>query len=253
MIMSFKQRKIKFKPRKNLNHNSYTGIIDTDHVHDIAGTIMVSLVSRRLLLLNESKRGLELFGLASAIASSASLCRSLFVMESSNITVDANYLVSLLKPLYSPEGTSRRTVEETLIDNFKDFLMGLEDEKMTGYTEMVAWSSHDHLEDEEPHQEDPVNQSVEEENPQFFHSAELTPSGVLGWLTGERHRPVNGDDLAITVMFNHDCSEKNPNHMQCLFPSRAKAVTLPVNHIKESEDFTRTFLPAYCKGQAFGR
>ena len=119
--------------------------------------------------------------------------------------------------MYSPEGTSRRTVEETLIDNFQDFLMGLEDEKMTGYTEMIAWSSHDYLEDEEPHQKDPVNQSVEEENPQFFHSAELTPSGVLGWLTGQRHRPVNGDDLAITVMFNYDCFEKNPNHSVC-FP-----------------------------------
>ena len=233
----------------------YSGIIDTDHVHDIIGTIMVSLVRRRLLLLNEFKRGLELFGLASAVASNASLCRSLFVIESSNITVDANYLVSLLKPLYSPEGTSRRTVEETLIYNFQDFLMGLEDEKMTGYTEMIAWSSHDYLEDEEPHQKDPVNQSVEEENPQFFHSAELTPSGVLGWLTGQRHRPVNGDDLAITVMFNHDCFEKNPNHSVC-FPvvsACAKAVTLPVNHMKESEDFTRTFLLAYCKGQAFGR
>ena len=207
----------------------YTGIIDTDHVHDIIGTIMVSLVRRRLLLLKEFKRGLELFGLASAVASNASLCRSLFVIESSNITVDANYLVSLLKPLYSPEGTSRRTVEETLIYNFQDFLMGLEDEKMTGYTEMIAWSSHDYLEDEEPHQKDPVNQSVEEENPQFFHSAELTPSGVLGWLTGQRHRPVNGDDLAITVMFNHDCFEKNPNHSVC-FPvvsACAKAVTLP--------------------------
>ena len=68
----------------------YTGIIDTDHVHDITGTVMVSLVSRRLLLLNEFKRGLELFGLASAMASNASLCRSLFVIESSNITVDAN-------------------------------------------------------------------------------------------------------------------------------------------------------------------
>ena len=136
----------------------YSGIIDTDHVHDIIGTIMVSLVRRRLLLLNEFKRGLELFGRASAVASNASLCRSLFVIESSNITVDAKYLVSLLKPLYSSEGTSRRTVEETLIYNFQDFLMGLEDEKMTGYTEMIAWSSHDYLEDEEPHQEDPVNQ-----------------------------------------------------------------------------------------------
>ena len=60
--------------------------------------------------------------------------------------------------MYSPEGTSRRTVEETLIDNFQDFLMGLEDEKMTGYTEMIAWSSHDYLEGEEAHQKDPVNQ-----------------------------------------------------------------------------------------------
>ena len=232
----------------------YTGIIDTDHVRDITGTIMVSLVSRRLFFLNEFKQGLKLFGLASAVMSNADLCRSLFVMDLSHITVDANYLVSLLKPLYSPEGTSRRTAEETLIDNFQDFLIGLEDEKVTGYSEMIAWSSHDHLQEEEPHQEHPLNQSVEE-NPQFFQSAELTPSGVLGWLTGQRHRPVNGEDLAITVMFNHDCFQDNPNHNVC-FPvvsACAKVVTLPVNHMKESEDFTRIFLLAYCKGQAFGR
>ena len=120
---------------------------------------------------------------------------------------------------------------------------------------MIAWSSNDYLEEKEPHQEDPVNQSVEEGNPQLLHSAELKPSGVLGWLTGQKHRPVNGDDLAITVMFNHDCFQKNPNHSVC-FPvvsACAKAVTLPVNHMKESEDFTRTFLLAFCKGQAFGR
>lgn len=55
----------------------YTGTIDTDHVHDITGTIMVSLASRRLLFLNEFKRGLELFGLVSARASNAALCRNL--------------------------------------------------------------------------------------------------------------------------------------------------------------------------------
>ena len=120
---------------------------------------------------------------------------------------------------------------------------------MTGYTKMIAWSSHDYLQDEEPHQEGPVNQSVEEQI-----STELTPSSVLGWLTGQRHRPVNGDHPAITVMFNHDCFERNPDHSVC-FPvisACAKAVTISGNHMKESEDFTCTFLLAYCKGQAFG-
>lgn len=40
----------------------------------------------------------------------------------------------------------------------------------------------------------------------------LTLVGVFGWLTGQQHRPVNGDDLAITVLFDHICVQRNQVH-----------------------------------------
>ena len=238
--------------QETILEHGYTGIVDLEHVNDITGTVMVSLVSRRSLYLKEFGKGLELFGLASAIKGNVDQCKKLFVDDTNVNIVDANYLVSVLKPLYLQEGTSKRIIEEGVIDNFQDLLMRMEDENMTGHSEMMAWNHEDKLQDEEPCE---THHSDKEESLEHFHSAELTPSGVLGWLTGQQHRPVNGDNLAITVMFDHDCVQKNPKHSVC-FPvvsACSRLVTLPVNHMRDPEDFTRIFLLAYCKGQAFGR
>ena len=179
-------------------------------------------------------------------------------MNDTNVNiVDANYLVTMLKPLYSQEGTSKRIIEEGVMDNFQDLLMKMEDENMIGHSEMMAWNYQDKLRDEELHvtNQSEAEDSPAEESPEHFHSAVLTPSGVLGWFTGQKHRPVNGDDLAITVVFDHDCLQRNPKHSVC-FPvvsACSRVVTLPVDHMKDPEDFTRIFLLAYCKGQAFAR
>ena len=47
--------------------HGYTGVVDLEHIHDITGTVMVSLLSRRSLYLKEFGKGLELFGLASTM------------------------------------------------------------------------------------------------------------------------------------------------------------------------------------------
>ena len=49
-------------------------------------------------------------------------------------------------------------------------------------------------------------------------------TGVLGWLTGQRHRPIDGDPLTIIVNFDHDCLDRNPQHTIC-FPRVAACVT----------------------------
>ena len=214
---------------------------------------LVSFVSRRSLFLKEFAKGLELFGLATAVKRNVDLCKKLFVNDTDANNVDAHYVVSVMKPLYSPEGTSRRVTEEGVIDNFQDLLMQMEDENMTGYSEIMAWNQEDNLQDEDQHE---AQQSEAEDtcSPAQFHSAMLTPAGVLGWLTGQRHRPINGDELAITVMFDHDCLQRNPKHGIC-FPvvsACGRVVTLPVNHMATPEDFKSVFTLAYCKSQAFG-
>ena len=116
--------------------------------------------------------------------------------------VDANYLAGLLRPQYSPEGSSRKLLEEKVVDHLQDFLLSLEDDNITGYSAPMAWNY------EESHLQDKVEFAAEEQ----FHSPDLTASGVMGWLTGQRHREMNGQKVKITVKFDHECKIRNPNH-----------------------------------------
>ena len=90
---------------------------------------------------------------------------------------------------------------------------------MSGYKEALAWNH------------DAADNDVED----HFQAADLTPAGVLGWLT-------------VGVMFDHDCLARNPSHTICFPLVRAcgREITFPVNHMKSSEDFRNVFLLAYC-------
>lgn len=82
---------------------------------------------------------------------------------------------------------------------------------------------------------------------------DLTPAGVLGWLTGQKHKPISGEQISVTVKFDHDCLVRNPKHQIC-FPvvkACAKEVTFPVAHMKTQEAFNEVFMLALSKGQSF--
>ena len=86
-----------------------------------------------------------------------------------------------------------------------------------------------------------------------FEMASITPSGVLGWLTGQQHKPLNDDPLNITVDFDHECMSRNPNHTIC-FPTVGactRVVTFPVAHMIDTAKFRNVFLFAFCKGGVF--
>ena len=139
--------------------------------------------------------------------------------------VDANYVFPLMKPCYSVEGSTRKEVEESVMDSFQDVLISLEDEqKISGYTEALTWN-YDDGEDRRSERQQSVKQPPEE-----FQTADVYVAGVLGWLTGQRHRPIDGDPLTIIVNFDHDCLDRNPKHTIC-FPRVAacgRELTLPV-------------------------
>lgn len=220
--------------------HGYTGIIDHDHKEDVIGTMQLSIMTKRLLYMKEFCEGLKLYGAYDVIRGNASLCKPLFV-KGSNQVVDANYVFSLVNPSYSEQGSSKRPLEEAVIDNLQDFLMSLEDEQITGYSEPVAWKDFN----------DTNTESSEVER---FQSMDTTPSGVLGWLTGQKYRPLNGEPLNVTALFDHDCFTRNPNHTIC-FPRVAacsKEITFPVSHMKTPEQFKHVLLLAMCKGNAFG-
>jgi hypothetical protein len=188
--------------------HGYTGIINADNVDAIIATVMISMISRRLLYLSEFLKGLELFDVAANVTQHPSIFKEAFV-NTNRGKVDANYVVSLFSPVHSPEGTSRRHIEEQIVDCFQDFLIQLEDNKVSGYSEAIAWKNQD--------EQDESVACGSDEHQECFQSADLTPAGILGWLTGQKHAPINGENLKITIQFNHNCMEANPSHKIC-FP-----------------------------------
>ena len=224
--------------------HGYTGTIDEAHMEEIVNSVIISIIVKRLVFLKEFMEGLKLFGVADAIKKQPQACKPLFTRDSQSLhAIDANYLVSILRPEYSPKGSTRQLVEESLMDYFQDFVYSLEDDKnICGFSEAVAWN------------EDQGVGSLDVEPVEQFSTADLTPGGVMGWLTGQKHKPLNGETLEIAVRFNHDCVENNPSHMIC-FPivgACAKEITLPVAHMRSQKEFSDVFLMAFCKGQAFG-
>ena len=66
----------------------------------------------------------------------AIVCKDLFVIGQ-NKAVDANFVVSCMKPCYSETGSSCRAIEEMLVTTLKSLVISLQDEHVTGYTEAV--------------------------------------------------------------------------------------------------------------------
>jgi len=88
--------------------------------------------------LKEFKKGLELFGLSNILSEHPELSRELFVIDKVQ-EVDANYLLALIHPEYSPECSSRRHLEEQSMDYLQDLLFSMEDDKVTAHTCPIAW------------------------------------------------------------------------------------------------------------------
>ena len=81
----------------------------------------------------------------------------------------------------------------------------------------------------------------------------MSAAGVFQWLTDQRHKPVNGEKITVTVEFDHDCLERDPQH-SLNFPTVGacwRVITIPVAHMNSTENFKKVFLTAYCKGQVF--
>ena len=166
--------------------NGYSGQVTNDHVQEIISSIKVSFVSRRSLYMNEFKVGLNTYGLGDLISSHPDICKKLFLQDYYAESVpDGNYLTSLLTPRYSPEGTSKRLVEESLMDHMQDLLISFEDKKITGISAAVAWRD-----DDDEVVETCATGNTDEE---VLETADLSVAGVMGWLTGQKHSQAYGE------------------------------------------------------------
>jgi hypothetical protein len=226
--------------------NGYSGQVTNDHVDEIISSIKVSFVSRRSLYMNEFKVGLNTYGLGDLISSHPDICNKLFLQDYHAETVpDGNYLITLLRPRYSPEATSKRSVEESLMDHMQDLLISFEDKKITGMSAPVAWRDDD---DEIVETCATGNAETEE----VLETADISVAGIMGWLTGQKHKEAYGAKPTITVHFDHGCLERNPKHTVCypLVGACGRDLTLPVAHMRTKEQFEEIFVTGFCMGQA---
>ena len=103
-----------------------------------------------------------------------------------NDAVDANYLFSSLHPEHAKEGSSQRKVEESTMDLLQDFLFCLEDHlnvNCFGYAEAMASC-------------EGTGKKVPAGCKEELRLPDLTPAGVLGWLTGQKHKPISGEQIS---------------------------------------------------------
>eukprot|EP00794_Sanderia_malayensis_P011620 gene11620-12817_t len=227
--------------------NNYTGPINQDHCEDIIKSLKVSFVSQRQIYMSEFSTGLNAYGLKDLIIKSPEICSKLFVINKMNQNPDANYLFSIISPVYSTAGSVRRKIEEETMDLFQDMLLQIEDTKVCGHEVAVAWQDFEEAEESE---------NASNEMMDRYQSPEVSIPGIMGWLTGQQHKPIDpGEPFQIICNFDHDCLVRNPVHKLC-FPvvgACGRELTLPVKHMQTADTFFDVFIMAYCKGNSFGR
>ena len=81
--------------------NSYTALVDDEHIDEIVGSVMIS---KRIMYLKEFTQGLSLYGVDELLSKAPDLCKSFFVQGLIQDTIDANYLFSCMQPEFSDPG-----------------------------------------------------------------------------------------------------------------------------------------------------
>ena len=228
--------------------HGYTGIIDQKFIQDIVNSLKVRFVSDRMLYMQEFKKGQDIYGLGDLIQRNPDVCRPFFVKDfKKDLVPDADYLFSLMEPIFSEEGSTKRVIEESIMDYIQDLLIALEDTSVSGYSAPVAWNY-------DESQNDPSTPAEDAEG--LFETADMSVGGVIGWLTGQRHKHVSRKEKpTITINFDHECLLRNPNHKICfpLIGACGRELTIPVLHMSKAENFKELFVMAYCKGQSFAK
>ena len=166
---------------------------------------------------------------------------------------DGDYLFSLLKPKYSPESTTRRVLEESMMDHLQDLLISFEDREIPSKAVVTAWNADN--DDDLKGVDVEASQSISGTAEETLAEADLTVAGIMGWLTGQKHKPMFDQKSAITVHFDQECLQRNPLRTVC-FPmigACGRDLTLPVAHMKSKEEFRNIFVAAVCNGQEFAK
>ena len=130
----------------------------------------VTFVTQRQLYMSEFGAGLESYGLREIIKN-PTICSKIFVQSLFDLKVDANFLYSILQPIYSEAGSSRCQVEDVVMDNFQDMLLQLEDVGIAGKEVPLAW-----MDVEQEH-------GIDATSSYAFQTQDMSIPKILGWPT----------------------------------------------------------------------
>ena len=149
-----------------------------------------------------------------------------------------------MQPMFSAPGSSRQ-LKEKMMDNFQDLLMALDDGEISGYTSLSVWNDSKRLGDKDI--------AVDGESMTEKFEVYLSFAGIMKWLTGQKHRQLNGEKVKIQAIFDHECLTRNPVHSLCLplVGACGRVIAFPVSHMKDYESFKEVFLLGYSKRQEF--
>ncbi|KAK5865336.1 hypothetical protein PBY51_016510 [Eleginops maclovinus] len=204
----------------------YTSRLKLDHKATIIRAIVLHSTTRLIPMLQQLRKGMELYGLVDQMARNSEACHSLFVPG--RITKpDADFIMMNCQPRFSEKGTSKERTERTNINFLQDFLQEIE------------------MSDGEP------DSAADDKEP-------LAVAHVLQWMTGQAHIPILPDEkrqFKITCKFDHECRERLGDHLVCypIVSACTRTVTFPVRHLSTYTDFQRVMGETVRYGGGFHR
>ncbi|XP_026083507.1 uncharacterized protein LOC113059315 isoform X1 [Carassius auratus] len=202
----------------------YTGIVSVDKRDSIIRAVILHSTMRLIPMLDQLRKGLQLYELPKIMNTHQDLCQPLFVTGEDD-KVDAVFILENSRPVFSEIGSAKHRMETNIMNFFQDYLQEIEDSEQDG----------------------PSNNSIAPES--------LTVGRIMQWLTGQGHKPLlpsEKKDFVINVKFHHDCDTQ---HTVC-FPivsACSRTVTFPSAHLKTFSEFKNIMTLAICHGQTFDR
>ncbi|XP_057197091.1 uncharacterized protein LOC130558603 [Triplophysa rosa] len=204
----------------------YIGIVSVEKKEEIIRAITLHATLKLVSMLQEIRKGFELYGLGDVMTKHPEICQSLFV-PGTETEADADFVISICQAEFSEKGSYREQVEVAIMNHLQDLLQELEQSDSASGIEAASQPS-------------------------------MSPKSFLQWVTGQGHIPYLSQEknqFKITVQFNHNCDVKYCEHRIC-YPTVAacsNTIVLPVRHMLTYEDFKMVMMEAFCLGQEFLR
>ncbi|XP_039599062.1 uncharacterized protein LOC120521729 [Polypterus senegalus] len=216
----------------------YTNQIKMDSKESMIRAIVLHSTTRLIPMLQQLRKGMELYGLVNLMAVNPEACHSLFV-PGKILKPDADFIMMSCQPHFSEKGTSRERTERKIINFLQDFLQEIEASEKTSETFSNITDGN-------------TGGAGGEK------SESLAVQHVLQWMTGQSHVPILPDEkrhFKITCKFDHECKERLGDHSICypVVSACTCTVTFPVQHLDTYTMFKTIMSAAVRYGGGFHR